>query len=309
VDRSRSGRRPGGSRRKGMRALLATVIAGAALVMVTSAVAGAAPSMMHSNISVTHFPSPLQAFCLPAQAALTNSVRSDEASFTVRIEVAAPLCEPIEAVAAIYRMPGSGVAWPQELMEFSRFTIARAGAIEVRFTKTCVPAQFDVLTGAVPQTISPWGEAHGPLLFPFDTDTALQHWGADCDGAPVTTVPPTTGSPTTGSPTTGSPTTAAPLPPAPTTPPTGGTPPPAAEGPTDVAGVTTTVAEVLAAAQQNPPRPGVPPFVEGTNSGPAAPLAFSGVSSLTAAFAGLALLFSGLSLLALMRACRPRPVA
>ena len=74
------------------------------------------------------------------------------------------------------------------LVDSKRFTLQAAGVTEIRFTKGCAPQQFDVLTGATPQVIAPNGEFHGPLLFPFDTNTALQWWGSTC--AQTTTTSP-----------------------------------------------------------------------------------------------------------------------
>ena len=92
--------------------------------------------------------------------------------------------------AAVYAMPGRGVALPQQLVETERFTLQRAGTVEVVFSKGCQPVQFDIVTGATPDSIAPWSAWHGPLLFPMDTSSSLQHWGNGC-GASTTTVPST----------------------------------------------------------------------------------------------------------------------
>jgi LPXTG-motif cell wall-anchored protein len=148
------------------------------------------------NVRVVHTPSEVQGNCSPIPAtALVNYVGSDEEAFTLTIVAEAPLCSPIEATAAIYGMPGKGEAWPQNLVETLDFTIAAAGEYVVTFTKTCDPVQFDVLTGDTPPVIAPLGEWHGPLLFPFDTNTSLQHWGCeeDAEVENITTVPTVAG--------------------------------------------------------------------------------------------------------------------
>ena len=107
----------------------------------------------------------------------------------------APLCSRINVIAAIYQMPGNGVAWPQTLLETAPFTLREPGVTEVIFAKTCTPAQFDVITGATPPVISPLGPWHGPLLFPFDTSTSLQWFG--CGPTTSTSTTSTSSSTTT----------------------------------------------------------------------------------------------------------------
>lgn len=135
------------------------------------------------NISVTHLPSDASGICLPPLFALRSSTIVGATSFTLRITVAAPLCAPLDVTAAIYAMPGDGVAWPQDLRETLGFVLSEPGITDVTFTNDCSPLQFDVLTGPTPQVIAPWGEWHGPMLFPFDTSTALQSFG--CGPTPV----------------------------------------------------------------------------------------------------------------------------
>jgi LPXTG-motif cell wall-anchored protein len=141
------------------------------------------------NITIVQTPDPVQGPCQPIPAsALSNYVLSNPEVFRLRIVLSAPLCEPLEAVAVIYAMPGNGESWPQTLVERLPFTLLEAGTTDVTFTKTCDPVQFDVLTGATPEVIAPLGEWHGPLLFPFDTNTSLQHWGCT-EVLPVTIEP------------------------------------------------------------------------------------------------------------------------
>ncbi len=147
-------------------------------------------------ITITQTPSGAAGPCVPAPLGLTRNVFSDDMVFRLTVIAAAPPCTPIEAKAVVYAMPGNGEQWPQTLVEVVPFTISEAGTTEVTFAKGCDPVQFDVLTGATPQVISPLGERHGPLLFPFDTSTSLQYFG-DPACNPTTTVPngPTTSTP------------------------------------------------------------------------------------------------------------------
>ena len=102
-------------------------------------------------------------------------------SFQVIITLDAPLCEPVEAVAAAYLMPPRGnpwpadwwevaqdtwwpnffppipdgfpapptpdtsYAWPQELATYEYFTLGDAGDTVITFLKGCDPLQFDVI--------------------------------------------------------------------------------------------------------------------------------------------------------------------
>lgn len=141
------------------------------------------------HIQVTTTPKAFEGPCQTRNQALSYTTADNAAFFSLTIEVAGKLCNPITDVkAVIYRMPGKGVAWPQTLVEQLDFTIEDAATIEVRFTKTCSPVQFDVITGGTPDQIGfpPLG-FHGPLLFPTQGDTALQFWGlpaSQCGGTP-----------------------------------------------------------------------------------------------------------------------------
>ena len=147
------------------------------------------------SIEIIQTPSGGGGLCLPPALALRQSTRNDATTFRLIIRVVAPLCSRVNAVAAIYRMPGNGVAWPQTLVSTLPFTLREPGTTEVIFTKGCDPVQFDVITGATPPTISPLGPFHGPLLFPFDLSTSLQWWG--CGPTPTTSTTSTTTSSTT----------------------------------------------------------------------------------------------------------------
>lgn len=178
------------------------VLMGVALLALVALGALASPSQAQTelpdgpgSISITQTPSGGGGVCLPPALALRQSVRNTPTTFTLTIRVVAPLCARVNAVAAIYRMPGRGVAWPQTLVTTLPFTLREPGVTVVTFTKGCDPVQFDVITGATPQTISPTGPFHGPLLFPFDLSTSLQWWG--CVPPSTTTTSTTTSTTTT----------------------------------------------------------------------------------------------------------------
>lgn len=167
-------------------------VALAALFLTVPSLAAAvaqAPAAAESNITITQTDSPDQGwFCLPGQLMLTRELRNTPEYYELIVHMNGRPCEPIHATAAIYGMPGNGVAWPQTLKETKDFTISKVGTTVIRFTKTCDPVQFDVVTGATPPVISPLGPWHGPLLFPFDMETSVQHWG--CEGSTTTSTSP-----------------------------------------------------------------------------------------------------------------------
>ena len=131
----------------------------------------------------------IQGTCLPSILSLSNKVSSSETEFVLTVIASAPLCEPIRATAAVYAMPSNGVAWPQTLVEATPFTIFEAGTTVITFHKSNTCVQFDVITGYAPQTISPLGPWHGPLLFPFDLSTSQQYWGCPVVPVPVEIAP------------------------------------------------------------------------------------------------------------------------
>jgi hypothetical protein len=173
-------------RRPGLIAGLVTTVLGVAL-MVYSPFAGSAGAAngVVGDITITQTPGVDNGPCItPAQ--LTYTTLSDASVFRLRIFAAAEPCAPISATAAIYGMPTGGAQWPQTLKLTKSFTITGPGTTDVVFTKDCTPSQFDVVTGATPQVIGPLGDMHGPLLFPFNTDTAYQDPGAVCEGTTTT---------------------------------------------------------------------------------------------------------------------------
>lgn len=138
-----------------------------------------------SYLDITQITDNIQGACLPSLLSLTNKVSSSETEFVLTVTASAPLCEPVRASAVVYAMPANGVAWPQTLLEATPFTIYEAGTTVITFHKADACVQFDVITGYAPQTISPLGPWHGPLLFPLDLATAEQYWGCP----PVEPVP------------------------------------------------------------------------------------------------------------------------
>ena len=138
-----------------------------------------------SYLDITQTTDNIQGACLPSLLSLTNKVSSSETEFVLTVTASAPLCEPVRASAVVYAMPANGVAWPQTLLEATPFTIYEAGTTVITFHKADACVQFDVITGYAPQTISPLGPWHGPLLFPLDLATAEQYWGCPPVPEPV----------------------------------------------------------------------------------------------------------------------------
>lgn len=142
-----------------------------------------------SHISIVQTIDSQQGPCLPALLSLQQLVSSSDTSFTLTVLVPTPLCEPVRATAVVYSMPGNGTAWPQTLLEASPFILSEAGSTTITFHKDAQCLQFDVITGYAPQTISPLGPWHGPLLFPFDLSTSQQYWGCPVVPVPVEIAP------------------------------------------------------------------------------------------------------------------------
>ncbi len=183
----------------------ALALTAAALTVGFGSVAGAvdgddAPSEGASKITITQTPQDAVGPCAPNALGLTRDVFSDDDVFRLTVTAAADPCAPIAAKAAIYAMPANGDQWPQQLAEVKDFTISEAGVTVIEFAKDCDPVQFDVLTGATPQVISPLGEAHGPLLFPFDVSTSQQFPGQEGCNPTTTTTTSTTSTTTTSTP-------------------------------------------------------------------------------------------------------------
>jgi hypothetical protein len=239
--------------------------------------AGATRAQAAAHIDIVQTPAAVQGTCAPGTMGLSRVVTSDASSFKVTITAAAPPCTPIDAVAVIYAMPGGGQQWPQTLSERSAFTISQAGVTAITFTKACGPVQFDVVTGATPQSIAPLGQWHGPLLFPLDLETSQQYFPpADCNETTTTKATTTTTSSTTTTTTSSTTTTTA-----------GGTSTTTTTSPAQVLGTTivspsSTPARVLGATETSP----------STGS-----LAVTGFSSRDAGLIGGGLLLMGVGLM------------
>lgn len=142
------------------------------------------------TISIEQGPIGPTGFCLPSVFALSYVRQDTPTAFILTITASPSLCEPVDAVAAIYAMPiGSSSnfdAWPQTLATRTPFTIAGPGTTTITFTKGCLPAQFDVIAGdKTPPKIDPWGGPfHGPLLFwwPYNIEATPQWFGGECGG-------------------------------------------------------------------------------------------------------------------------------
>lgn len=182
---SRSHSRGAVSAIAGLALLLAALFVGFAPAGATSSVSSAKVAPSAGDITIAQTDGAPSLFCLPGWMVLTRDIVNTPGYFELVIHANFKPCAPINATAAIYGMPGNGVAWPQTLKATKNFTITNAGMTRVRFAKTCDQVQFDVLTGATPEVISPTGPWHGPLLFPLDMETSYQHWG--CGGSTTST--------------------------------------------------------------------------------------------------------------------------
>jgi hypothetical protein len=263
------------------------------MVLVAPQLASAQPAQAADPSSpvVSFVAQPSSAPCAVFPAGVIRNVGSTATTFTVTIVVPRNLCTPVGATAAVYAMPSATVAWPQTLVSRTPFTMQQSGTYTVTFSKGCDPQQFDLIAGTsnsvTPPTIAPTGPWHGPLLFPFDTTTALQ-WPGNCTPTTTTTSSTTSTTSTSTTSTTTSSTTSTTVPTSTTTPSSTTTPGPTTTVPADVAGETTvptTVPVTVAGIQQS-----------------GSTLAFTGVGPLpTLVGAGLI----GLGLLLMMFGRRP----
>jgi hypothetical protein len=238
------------------------------------------------DVSIEFTPADFDGACVPRGQSQTDGTRvittsETDTTFTVSIQLLADLCDPIDAKAAIYKMPATG-SWPQTLGIVRPFQIQEAGTTLVTFTKGCERVQFDVLTRETPDWIHPDVIMHGPLLTP---DTSLQFFGTgECVGttttAPSTIVPPPTS--VAGSTTIAEPTTTA--------------------APTSAAPTSTVPQQVFAATTQRPPLGSEPAATSG------APLAVTG-NGLDLGYLGGALLIAGALIVAATRLHHRRQAA
>ena len=91
--------------------------------------------------------------CIPANLfllAASYTTVNTSSSFTLNVTLSQNLCTPFTAKAAVYSMPGDGVAWPQQLASVQEFSIQNRGVYTIVFPKTCLAQQFDVLVGDTP---------------------------------------------------------------------------------------------------------------------------------------------------------------
>jgi hypothetical protein len=146
-------------------------------VVLAPSAMGASADTASTNIQVTTVPAAQQPPCKPAaNKDATAYVSSSSTQWTLTINANAPICEPVSA--AIYAMPNNIFwPWPQQKVESVTFDVP-AGSTTITFTKTdCGPQQFDVVTGATPDSINPnTGPMHGPLLFEVNPWSATQYF-------------------------------------------------------------------------------------------------------------------------------------
>jgi hypothetical protein len=140
--------------------------------------------------------------CASAEDALSFKKVTTPESYSFVVTVSTDLCTPIDAKAAAYAMPNNrSWPWPQTLVETKEVPLGPAGVTTVTFAKGCDPIQFDLVTGATPETIDPFGEHHGPLLFPHTdqystSGSAYQFWPPrdGCEPTTSTSTPESTSS-------------------------------------------------------------------------------------------------------------------
>ncbi len=142
-----------------------------------------------NDVTIEFTPSGAAGDCVPvgqslADGTLAVTAAETEAAFVVTIQLSADLCDPVDAKAAIYKMPDSG-SWPQTLATVRSFEVKTAGTTVVTFAKGCERVQFDLHTQGTPDWIHPDVVMHGPLLTP---NAALQFFGSnECEATTTTT--------------------------------------------------------------------------------------------------------------------------
>ena len=139
------------------------------------------------DIDVVRTPSGEDGPCLPARAALSHETIHDESTYTLRIHVAAPLCTPVDAVAA--RMMG----FDAMKLEFIRLAdelglgVGRSDGIEIVGDTSAAAERWDFRTGD--NAASRIGKLfwfgpmrwlqrlmfHTPLVYAFILGSALYH--------------------------------------------------------------------------------------------------------------------------------------
>lgn len=171
--------------RPGRRSRVAATAAVAVVALASLALSGVASGADDegSMISVSFEPAQSQGEgCASAADALSFKKVTTPESYSFVVTVSTDLCTSINAKAAAYAMPNNrSWPWPQTLVETDEVPLGPAGVTTVTFAKGCDPIQFDLVTGATPASIDPFGAHHGPLLFAhtdqYNTSgSAYQFW-------------------------------------------------------------------------------------------------------------------------------------
>jgi len=169
------------------RTLAAATLTLACAASLWIAMPGASAQDSAPNITVTSVPAAGEAGCLPAQEGASMTITDTPTDVVMTVTARNEVCGDV--TAAVYAMPENRLyPWPQTKVESETFKI-KPGVTTVRFAKTCVSAQFDLVTGETPQVINPdTGPMHGPLLFTIPW-SGVQHWSSIPCTATTTTSP------------------------------------------------------------------------------------------------------------------------
>ncbi|MFV0317485.1 MAG: hypothetical protein ACK5O2_11080 [Microthrixaceae bacterium] len=189
----------------------ATVVAFATMALAVAIVSlgGSAGGQEAGKIiSIDYAAAPSQGDgCASREDSMSMAKQTTAESYSFVVTVATDLCSPVPATAVAYAMPDNrSWPWPQRLLESEAVTFEEAGVYTISFAKACDPIQFDLVTGATPELIDPFGAHHGPLVFPhtdqYNTNgSAYQYWPPRATCTPTTTTTPSgpTSSTTTSS--------------------------------------------------------------------------------------------------------------
>ena len=110
------------------------VVVGVLLGAIVAACAPTAPpatGYTANDITITQTPSGAGGPCVAAASAISSGAMTYQtaltaSSFALTITLSKPLCTPIVASAAIYRMPGGGYSWPQTFAASKQLTLLDA---------------------------------------------------------------------------------------------------------------------------------------------------------------------------------------
>ena len=148
----------------------ATVLAVAAisLTVATFSIAGGAGAATDTQVSVSYAAAQSQGDgCASGADAMSLTKQTTEDSYSFVVTIPTDLCSSVPAKALAYAMPDNRMwPWPQRLAAQEAVTFSDAGVYTITFAKGCDPVQFDLVTGAAPEVIDPFGDHHGPLVFP-----------------------------------------------------------------------------------------------------------------------------------------------